>query len=105
MCSALVLALPNFNVPFIIETNASDLGMGAVLMQGRRPIAFLSKALGVKNKLLSTYEKELLALLTAVQKWRHYLQGQSFIIKTDHLSLKFLLEQKLTHAPQHKKVM
>jgi RNase H-like domain found in reverse transcriptase/Reverse transcriptase (RNA-dependent DNA polymerase) len=104
MCSAPVLALPNFNVPFIFEIDASDLGMGAVLMQGRRPIEFLSKTLGVKNRLLSTYGEELLALLTAVQKWRHYLQGQSFIIKTDHLSLKFLLEQKLTHALQHKRL-
>jgi RNase H-like domain found in reverse transcriptase len=66
MCSAPVLTLLNFNVPFTIETDASDLGMGAVLMHGRCPIAFLSKALGIKNRSLSTYEKELLALFTAV---------------------------------------
>lgn len=74
LCSAPVLAMPYFNQPFILETDASDKGMGAVLMQGKRPIAFLSKALGVRNQGLSTYEKEFLALLTAVQKWRHYLQ-------------------------------
>jgi RNase H-like domain found in reverse transcriptase len=64
MCAAPVLALPDFSKPFILETDASDLGMGAVFMQGKRPIAFLSKVLGMKNQHLSTYEKE----LTAVQK-------------------------------------
>jgi RNase H-like domain found in reverse transcriptase len=72
MCSAPVLTMSNFSDPFIIEIDASNKGLGVVLMQGRRPIAFLSKALGVKNQALSTYEKELLALLTAVSKWRHY---------------------------------
>lgn len=51
---------------------------------------------------LSIYEKEFLALLTAVEKWKHYLQGNHFIIKTDHQSLKHLLEQKITSALQHK---
>jgi Reverse transcriptase (RNA-dependent DNA polymerase)/RNase H-like domain found in reverse transcriptase len=49
MCSAPILAMPNFNDPFIMETNASDKGLGAVLMQGKRPITFLSKAIGIKN--------------------------------------------------------
>lgn len=102
MCSAPVLAMPDFSLPFILETDASDKGLGAVLMQGKRPIAYLSKALGIKNQGLSTYEKEFMALLTAVQKWRHYLQGGPFIIKTDHMSLKHLLEQRLTHTLQHK---
>ncbi|KAJ4816839.1 polyprotein [Rhynchospora pubera] len=66
MTRAPVLAMPDFTQPFIIETDASDKGMGAVLMQGKRPIAFLSKSLGVKAQGLSTYEKEFLALLTAV---------------------------------------
>jgi RNase H-like domain found in reverse transcriptase len=74
-----------------LETDASDKGIGAVLMQGRKPIAYLSKALGMKNQHLSTYEKELPALLTAVQRWRHYLQGMPFVIKTNHISLKHLL--------------
>lgn len=102
MCIAPVLAMPDFNQNFILETNASNKGIGVVLMQGKRPIAYLSKALGAKSQQLSTYEKEFLALLTTVQKWRHYLQGKSFIIKTDHISLKHLLEQRLTHTLQHK---
>jgi Reverse transcriptase (RNA-dependent DNA polymerase)/RNase H-like domain found in reverse transcriptase len=102
LSTAPVLAMPGFTQPFILETDASDKGLGAVLIQGKRPIAYLSKALGVKNQGLSTYEKELLAVLTAVQKSRHYLYGKPFIIKTDHISLKHLLEQRLTHSLQHK---
>jgi RNase H-like domain found in reverse transcriptase len=102
MCTTPVLALPDFTQPFTLKTDASDKGMGAVLMQKGRPIAFLSKALGMKNQHLLTYEKELLALLTAVTKWRHYLKGQPFVIKTDHISLKYLLEQRLNHTLQHK---
>ena len=66
-------------------------------MQGKRPIAYLSKARsGVQTQALSTYEKELWTLVTAVQKWRHYLQGGPLIIKTYHVSFKYLLEQRLT---------
>jgi RNase H-like domain found in reverse transcriptase len=49
-------------------------------MHGGKPIAYFSKALGMKAKSLSTYEKELMALLAAVQKWKHYLQGNTFVI-------------------------
>ncbi|KAJ1691085.1 hypothetical protein LUZ63_015240 [Rhynchospora breviuscula] len=78
MVTVPVLAMPDFSQPFILETDASDIGMGAVLMQGMRPIAYMSKCLGAKNQGLSTYEKEFSALLTAVQKWRHYLIGKPF---------------------------
>lgn len=102
MVKAPVLKLPDFSLPFVIETDASQTGIGAVLMQCKRPIAFLSKKLGVKNQGLSTYEKELLALYTAVTRWRHYLLGGEFIIKTDQVSLKYLLEQKINTPMQHK---
>jgi len=74
LCQSPVLALPNFARPFTIETDASDAGVGAVLMQDGHPLAYLSKALGTKSKGLSTYEKEFLAILLAVQAWRSYLQ-------------------------------
>lgn len=57
--AAPVLSLPDFSTPFTIETNTSDIGIGAVLMQRGRPIAFLSKALGPKAHGLSTYEKRI----------------------------------------------
>jgi hypothetical protein len=92
---ARVLALPNFSQPFLIECDASGCGIGAVLMQNNQHIAFLSKALKGKALHMSTYEKEFFALVTAIQKWRSYLVGQSFVVKTDQQSLKFLLEQKV----------
>jgi hypothetical protein len=90
-----VLALPNFQEQFTVETNACADGIGAVLMQNGKPIAFLSKALGEKHRHLSIYETEFLALIMAVEKWRAYLQRQGFIILTDHKSLSYLNEQNL----------
>ena len=66
------------------------------------PLAFLSQVLGPKHLGLSIYEKELLAVLMAVDKWRHYLEGGRFITKTDYESLKFLLQQKLQTQLQRK---
>jgi RNase H-like domain found in reverse transcriptase/Reverse transcriptase (RNA-dependent DNA polymerase)/Integrase zinc binding domain len=102
MTNAPVLTLPDFTQLFTIETDASQFGIGAVLMQHRKPIAYLSKKLGIKNQGLFTYEKFLLALITAVTKWKHYLIGNEFVIKTDQISLKHLLEQKANTALQHR---
>jgi hypothetical protein len=73
LVTALVLALPDFSSPFTIETDASDLGIWAVLMQKGHPLTFLSKALVPKSKGLSTYEKEYMAILYVVHQWRPYL--------------------------------
>lgn len=102
MSSTEVLALPDFTQTFVIETDASSKGIGAVLMQGGRPLAFLSKALAPKHLGLSVYEKELLAILQAITKWRSYLIGAHFVIKTDHQSLKFFMEQRLSTFLQQK---
>ena len=84
MTTAPVLSMPDFEIPFVIETDACGVGIGAVLMQHGHPIAFLSKALSSQNLGLSVYEKELFALVLAVTKWKHYLVGHHFVIKTDH---------------------
>ena len=86
-----VLALPDFTKPFIVETDASQEGIWAVLMQEGRPIAYISKAFPSRKRCLSAYQRELWALIYAVQKWKTYIFGHHFIIKTDHQSLKFLL--------------
>ena len=65
-------------------------------------MAYYSKALSPTRLGLSTYEKELLAVVMAVTKWRHYFLGRQFQIKTDHQSLKFLLEQRVTTLMQQK---
>jgi hypothetical protein len=82
MSNTLMLALPDFQQPFIIETDACDGGIGAVLMQKDQPVAFLNKALTSQHKHLSIYEKEFLALIMVVEKWRQYLQHQESVIRT-----------------------
>jgi len=97
-----ILALPNFQEPFTIEIDACHDGIGAVLMQQGQPIAYDSKALGEKHKALSIYEKEFLALIMAVERWRAYLQRQEFIIVSDHKSPAHLNEQNLHSEMQRK---
>uniref|UniRef100_A0A2N9H7E8 RNA-directed DNA polymerase n=1 Tax=Fagus sylvatica TaxID=28930 RepID=A0A2N9H7E8_FAGSY len=93
LCSAPVLALPNFNKTFEIECDASGIGIGAVLMQDRRPIAFFSEKLSGASLKYPTYDKELYALVRALETWQHYLWPREFVIHTDHESLKHLKGQ------------
>jgi hypothetical protein len=90
-----VLALPDFSKVFVIETDASAKGLGAVPMQDSHPLAFISKGISPKQQAMSVYE-ELLTILMVVKHWHHYLIVKHFVIKTDQKSLKYLLDQKVS---------
>ncbi|KAL6332953.1 hypothetical protein AAG906_019964 [Vitis piasezkii] len=102
MTSTPTLAMPNFNEPFVIESDASGTGIGAVLTQQGRPIAFMSRALGITKQSWSTYAKEMLAIVQAIRTWRPYLLGRKFYIRTDQRSLKYLMEQCIVTPEQQK---
>jgi hypothetical protein len=96
-----VLQLPDFDRDFIVECNASGSGVGVVLHQGAGSVAFFSRPISVLHAKLAAYERELIGLVQAVRHWRPYLWGRRFLIHTDHRSLRFLLDQRLTTIPQH----
>lgn len=97
-----VLALPIFSKSFVIECNASGRGIGVVVMKEGKPTAYLSQALKGKSLSISTYEKELLALVLSIQKWQPYLLGHGFIVRTNQQSLKFFLEQRVGTPTQQR---
>jgi transposase InsO family protein len=99
--SAPVLALPDFTKGFIVECDASMHGFGAVLLQEHHPIAYFSRLVANRHRALAVYERELIGLVHAVRHLRPYLWGRAFLVRTDHYSLKFLLDQRLSTIPQH----
>ncbi|GLU23899.1 hypothetical protein SLE2022_398740 [Rubroshorea leprosula] len=89
-----VLALPNFDLMFEVDCDASNVGIGAVLSQEGRPIAFFSEKLNDTKLRYSTYDKEFYAIVRALEHWSHYLLSKEFILHSDHEALKHLNSQQ-----------
>ena len=95
LCSTLVLNCPDFTAPFILQTDASDRGVGAVLSQHgadgqEHPIAYFSRKYTSREQNYSTIEKECLAIKLATHAFRVYLLGREFTVETDHRALEWL---------------
>ena len=100
MVAAPVLCLPDFTKEFVLETDASNEGIGAVLIQQGHPIAYFIQKLGIQLRNSSVYISELHGITATMLKWRQYLLGLSFVIRTDHRSLKDLLQQVIQTLDQ-----
>nr|GFB76932.1 putative reverse transcriptase domain-containing protein [Tanacetum cinerariifolium] len=94
LCSALILALPEGSENFMVYYDASHKGLGAVLMQTEKVIAYASCQLKIHEKNYTTHDLELGAVVFALKMWRHYLNGTRCIVFTDHKSLQHILDQK-----------
>jgi ribonuclease HI len=97
-----VLILPDVHKPFLVYCDASYTGLGCVLMQERRVVAYSSRQLKVHEKNYPTHDLELAALVHALKTWRHYLYGQKCDIYTDHKSLKYIFTQSELNMRQRR---
>ena len=100
VCSQPVLQLPDFTKPFEIHTDASDQAYGAVLFQEGHPIAYESKKISEVESRWPTHEKEMLAIVYALRKWRHYVQDKFTRVVTDNICLKYFQSQPRLSAKQ-----
>lgn len=98
LTSGPILANPDYSQSFTNQADASDLGVGAVLLQGdgdnERVIAYLSRKLTAQERKFQTTERECLAVITAIEKFRPYVEGVKFTVITDHASLLWLIKYK-----------
>ncbi|GKE66274.1 putative reverse transcriptase domain-containing protein, partial [Tanacetum coccineum] len=101
-CSAPILALPQGAENFIVYYDASHKGLGAVLMQNEKVIAYASRQLKIHEKTYTTHDLELDAVVFALKIWRHYLYGTKCTVFTDHKSLQHILDQKELNIRQRR---
>ena len=101
LCSDPILKLPDFDRPFVLRTDASDTGLGAMLLQKYDdvyfPVAFASKRLSTAQMAYAVVERECLAIVWALEHFSVYLYGRDFVIQTDHQPLAFLKTSKLSN--------
>ncbi|GJR90301.1 putative reverse transcriptase domain-containing protein [Tanacetum coccineum] len=102
LCSAPILALPEGSENFVVYCDASHKGLGAVLMQKEKVIAYASRQLKIHEKNYTTHDLELGAVVFALKMWRHYLYGTKCIVYTDHKSLQHILDQKELNMRQRR---
>ncbi|EOY17005.1 CCHC-type integrase [Theobroma cacao] len=100
--SAPVLTLPVSGKEFVVYSDASKLGLGCVLMQDEKVIAYASRQLKKHETNYPTHDLELAAVVFALKIWRHYLYGERCRIFSDHKSLKYLLTQKELNLRQRR---
>ena len=102
LITAPILHLPDCDQPFVLRTDASDVGIGAVLLQERDchlfPIAYASRKLLNREKAYCTMEKECLAVIWGVQKFQRYLYAKPFVLETDHQPLIYMQKTKVANA-------
>nr|GEX06482.1 putative reverse transcriptase domain-containing protein [Tanacetum cinerariifolium] len=102
LCSAPILALPEGSENFVVYCDASHKGLGVVLMQKRKFIAYASSQIKVHNKNYTTHDLELGAVVFALKMWRYYLYGTKCVMFTDHKSLQHILNQKELNMRQRR---
>ncbi|GJR68749.1 putative reverse transcriptase domain-containing protein [Tanacetum coccineum] len=94
LCSTPILALPQGAENFIVYCDASHKGLGAILMQNEKVIAYASRQLKIHEKIYTTYGLELGVVVFPLKIWRHYLYGTKCMVFIDHKSLQYILDQK-----------
>ncbi|GJW69399.1 putative reverse transcriptase domain-containing protein [Tanacetum coccineum] len=102
LCSAPILALPRGSENFVVYCDAYHKGLGAVLMQREKVIAYASRQLKIHEKNYTTHDLELRAVVFALKMWRHYLYGTKCVVFTDHKSLQHILDQKELNMRQRR---
>ncbi|GJU85569.1 putative reverse transcriptase domain-containing protein [Tanacetum coccineum] len=102
LCSAPILALPKGSENFVVYCDASHKGLGVVLMQNEKVIAYASRQLKIHEKNYTTHDLELGAVVFALKMWRHYLYGTRCTVFTDHKSLQHILDQKELNMRQRR---
>ncbi|KAK2389947.1 hypothetical protein P8452_27647 [Trifolium repens] len=100
--TAPVLILPNAKESFVVYCDASKMGLGGVLMQGGKVVAYASRQLKIHERNYPTHDLELAAVVFSLKVWRHYLYGSRFEVFSDHKSLKYLFDQKELNMRQRR---